>query len=136
MYGFVLGVVAERRVRLDDNTEVEQRGERQARGPGAGHVNEDLDEIAAGLVPIHLRHFGNAHTGEPVRASLADGLDGPATDPGVGNAGAVHLDARLDDVAQRPDAYRFARPRQLQVHGSDAWIGAHRGDQVIAVHFQ
>ena len=136
MYRFILGVIAERRVRLDDDTEVQQRSEREALGPRAGHVHKDLDIITAGLVPVHFRHFGNAHTGEPVRASLADGLDGPATDPGIGNAGASHLDARLDDIAQGPDSHRFARPRQLQVCSDNAWIGAHRGEQFIAVHFQ
>ena len=136
MYRFVLGVIAERRVRLDDNAEVQQRGERETLGPRTGHVNEDLDEITAGLVPVHFRHFGDAHTGEPVRASLANGLDGPTTDPGVGHASARHFDARLDDIAQRPDPDRFARPGQLQVRSSDAWVGAHRGEQLIAVHFQ
>ena len=71
-----------------------------------------------------------------MRVSLANGFDGPATDPGVGNAGAGYLDARLDNVAQRPDPDRFARPGQLQVRSSDAWVGAHRGEQLIAVHFQ
>src|SRR5207253_4542641 len=123
-------------IRLDDDAEHLQLRVRIHVTVMAGHVEVRLDEIAARVVPVDARHFDDAHAAEPMRASRADRRDVAAADAGIADAGTVDLDARLDDVAHRPDADGFAGRGDLEISGDNARVFAHGGERGVLVDGQ
>src|SRR5712691_6473805 len=126
VHRIVLGLIAQTMVWLDHQTEVNKFTERHHLGPGTGHVEIDLNIVSAGVVPVDARYFGDAHTGQTVRAPLAHRGDGATAHARIGDPRTLNLAARLNDITHGPDAHRFPRSGDLQVRRGDARVVLHR----------
>src|SRR5437879_4748183 len=115
VHGIVLRLITQSRIGLDHNTQVDEFAEGEQVGPGAGHVEIDLDVVPSGIVPVHARYLGDPHAGEAVRTPLAYRRNGPTTHTRIRDAWSLDLEAWFNDITHRPDAHRFPRIGNLQV---------------------
>src|SRR2546428_9193776 len=126
VHGIVLRLIAQPGIWFDHNTQMDEFAEGQQVGPGAGHVEIDLDVVPAGIVPVHARYLGDPHAGEAVRTPLAYRRDGPTTHTRIRDAWPLDLEAWFNDITHGPDTHRFSRIGNLQVDSRNTRVVLYR----------